>query len=90
MRFNEIKKNKDPRVVKPRDPNFKVMQDIKKSGAAGSHGDKTKVIPRKEKYKDIKNEKVGDTWSVGDKFLINPDDAPSKKLTVDKIKGNIY
>ena len=29
MRFNEIKKNKDPRVVKPRDPNFKVMQDIK-------------------------------------------------------------
>ena len=51
MRFNEIKKNKDPRVVKPRDPNFKVMQDIKKSGAAGSHGDKTKVIPRKQKHR---------------------------------------
>ena len=52
MKFNEIKKNKDPRVVKPRDPNFKVMQDIKKSGASGSHGDKTKEIPRKAKHKD--------------------------------------
>ena len=47
MRFDEIKKNKDPRIVKPRDPNFKTMMDLKKSGAAGSHGDKTKIIPIK-------------------------------------------
>jgi hypothetical protein len=52
MRFNELKKYKDGRVVKPRDPNWKQMQDLKKSGAAGSHGDKTKEIPRKAKYKD--------------------------------------
>ena len=51
MRFDEIKKNKDPRIVKPRDPNFKTMMDLKKSGAAGSHGDKTKIIPRKEKHR---------------------------------------
>ena len=58
MKFNEIKKNKDPRVVKPRDPNFKVMQDIKKSGAAGSHGDKTKVIPRKQKHREERTDEV--------------------------------
>ena len=52
MRFNELKKYKDGRVVKPRDPNWKQMQDLKKSGASGSHGDKTKEIPRKAKYKD--------------------------------------
>lgn len=34
------------------------------------------------------NEKVGDTWNVGDKFLVNTDDPKNKKLTVDKIKGN--
>ena len=39
-------------VLKPRDPNYKAMQDIRKSGASGSHQDKTKVIPRKQKYKD--------------------------------------
>ncbi len=50
MRFNEIKKNKDPRLIKPRDPNFQAMVDLKKSGAGGSHGDKTKVIPRKQKH----------------------------------------
>ena len=52
MKFDELKKYKDGRVVKPRDPNWKQMQDLKKSGAAGSHGDKTKEIPRKAKYKD--------------------------------------
>ena len=66
MKFDEIKKNKDPRTVKPRDPNFKTMQDIKKSGAAGSHGDKTKVIPRKEKYKnkDIKEDGWKDDYKI--------------------------
>jgi hypothetical protein len=33
-------------------------------------------------------ENVGDTWNVGDKFLVNTDDPKNKKLTVDKIKGN--
>jgi hypothetical protein len=64
MKFNEIKKNKDTRVVKPRDPNFKVMQDIKKSGASGSHGDKTKVIPRKEKYKEVPEDGWKDDYKV--------------------------
>ena len=48
MRIREIKKNKPS---KPRDPNFKVMQSLRKSGAAGSHGDKTKDIPRNDKHK---------------------------------------
>jgi hypothetical protein len=52
MKFEEVKRHKDGRLIKPRDPNFKTMQDLKKSGAAGSHGDKTKEIPRKAKYKD--------------------------------------
>jgi hypothetical protein len=52
MKFNEIKKNKDGRLVKPRDLNWRAMADLKKSGAAGSHGDKTKEIPRKAKHKD--------------------------------------
>ena len=48
MRIREIKKNKPS---KPRDPNHKAMQDLRSSGASGSHGDKTKDIPRKEKHK---------------------------------------
>ena len=48
MRIREIKK---PKLNKPRDPNFKVMQSLRKSGAAGSHGDKTKDIPRNDKHK---------------------------------------
>ena len=52
MKFEELKKYKGGKVVKPRDPNWKQMQDIKKSGAAGSHGDKTKIIPRKAKHQD--------------------------------------
>lgn len=48
MRIREVKK---PKVNKPRDPNAKAMQDLRKSGAAGSHGDKTKDIPRNDKHK---------------------------------------
>jgi hypothetical protein len=48
MRIREVKKSK---VNKPRDPNFQAMQSIRKSGASGSHGDKTKDIPRKDKHK---------------------------------------
>jgi len=54
----ESKKNKDPRVVKPRDPNWRDMEALRKSGAAGTHKDKTKVIPRNQKYKDNFNEDV--------------------------------
>ena len=48
MRLREVKK---PKANKPRDPNAKAMQDLRKSGAAGSHGDKTKDIPRNDKHK---------------------------------------
>jgi hypothetical protein len=34
------------------------------------------------------DEKVDDTWNIGDKFIINADDDSSKKLTVEKIVGN--
>jgi hypothetical protein len=57
----------------------------------GYKKDGTKPGTGKNKGKRVNNcvkEKVGDTWSVGDKFLVNPDDPKSKKLTVDKIKGN--
>lgn len=39
--------------IKPRDPNWKTMQDIRKSGAMGSHKDKKRISknPRKQKYK---------------------------------------
>ena len=61
MRIREVRKSKPS---KPRDPNFQAMQSLRKSGAAGSHGDKTKDIPRKDKYKmkayDINNEDEGD------------------------------
>lgn len=54
----EAKKNKKP-VIKARDPNWRDMEALRKSGAAGSHGDKTKVIPRKEKYKkDFSQESI--------------------------------
>ncbi|SVB78491.1 uncharacterized protein METZ01_LOCUS231345, partial [marine metagenome] len=52
MKFDEVNRRKDGRLIKPRDPNFQAMIDLKKSGAAGSHGDKTKEIPRKAKHKD--------------------------------------
>ncbi|MDB2315584.1 hypothetical protein N9V27_01260 [bacterium] len=57
----------------------------------GYKKDGTKPGTGKNKGKRVNNcvkENVGDTWSVGDKFLVNPDDPNSKKLTVDKIKGN--
>ena len=36
---------------KSRDPNWRDMEALRKSGASGTHKDKTKTIPRKEKYK---------------------------------------
>lgn len=51
MKLTEVieAKKKDP--IKSRDPNWRDMEALRKSGASGSHGDKTKTIPRKEKYK---------------------------------------
>ena len=45
-------------MPKPRDPNSKTMQNIRKSGAAGAHKDKKKVLPRKEKHKNNYNESL--------------------------------
>ena len=52
MRLKDITEaKKEP--IKARDPNWRDMEALRKSGAAGSHGDKTKTIPRKEKYKKL-------------------------------------
>lgn len=47
----ESKKEKQ-KPIKARDPNWRDMEALRKSGAAGTHQDKTKIIPRKQKYKD--------------------------------------
>ena len=53
MRLKDITEAKKKEPIKARDPNWRDMEALRKSGAAGSHGDKTKTIPRKEKYKKI-------------------------------------
>ena len=54
MKITEfIAETKEQKPIKARDPNWRDMEALRKSGAAGSHGDKTKTIPRKEKYKKI-------------------------------------
>jgi hypothetical protein len=55
MKLTDITEaKKEP--IKARDPNWRDMEALRKSGAAGSHGDKTKTIPRKEKYKKLSME----------------------------------
>jgi len=39
------------RLIKQRDPAWKMLTALKKSNASGSHGDKKKEIPRKNKHK---------------------------------------
>ena len=56
MRLKNITEAKKKEPIKARDPNWRDMEALRKSGAAGSHGDKTKTIPRKEKYKKISME----------------------------------
>ena len=52
-------------IPKPRDPSSKAMQDIRKSGAAGAHKDKKKVLPRKEKHKNKQYETIKDRlWAA--------------------------
>ena len=53
MKLTDITEAKKKEPIKARDPNWRDMEALRKSGAAGSHGDKTKTIPRKEKYKKI-------------------------------------
>jgi len=57
MKLAEVKQNKKP--IKARDPNWKDMEALRKSGAAGSHKDKSKVIPRKQKYKTVDEQVSG-------------------------------
>lgn len=56
MRIKDFTEAKKQEPIKARDPNWRDMEALRKSGAAGSHGDKTKTIPRKEKYKKISME----------------------------------
>jgi hypothetical protein len=56
MRLKDITEANKKEPIKARDPNWRDMEALRKSGAAGSHGDKTKTIPRKEKYKKISME----------------------------------
>ena len=56
MRLKDITEAKKQEPIKARDPNWRDMEALRKSGAAGSHGDKTKTIPRKEKYEKISME----------------------------------
>ena len=60
--------------IKARDPNWRDMEALRKSGAAGSHGDKTKTIPRKEKYKKISMEDAtaGSTSSIDVGTVVSP------------------
>ena len=56
MRLKDITEANKKEPIKARDPNWRDMEALRKSGAAGSHGDKTKTIPRKEKYKKLSME----------------------------------
>ena len=60
MRLGDLEEAKTEKTIKARDPNWRDMEALRKSGAAGSHGDKTKTIPRKEKYKKISMETAPD------------------------------
>ena len=65
--------------IKARDPNAQTMQDIRRSGAAGAHKDKTKVIPRKEKYKKM-DENANPT-------VIAVDPATKKQIDISHLPG---
>lgn len=56
----EPTESKDPRLIKPRDPNAQKLNDLRKSGAMGAHKVKTKVLPRKEKHKGKQYESIKD------------------------------
>ena len=51
MYNSEAQKNRRPQKPKPRNTGYKDLEALRTSGAGGSHTDKTKVLPRKQKYK---------------------------------------
>ena len=81
--ITEAKKDKP---IKSRDPNWRDMEALRKSGAAGSHGDKTKVIPRKQKYKDSVTEAtVGREFNhLEDLVFTNPEDGAKRAVQIIK------
>ena len=58
--------------IKARDPNWKDMEALRKSGAAGSHKDKSKIIPRKQKYKNV-DERMGKELSSATEIFVDMD-----------------
>ena len=48
---SEAQKNRRPQKPKPRNTGYKDLQALRTSGAGGAHTDKSKTIPRKQKYK---------------------------------------
>ena len=75
--------------IKARDPNAQTMQDIRRSGAAGAHKDKTKVIPRKEKYKKMDEADPAELGSMNDKMKdvlgkVYQDDEAEKQAEIDR------
>ena len=59
-----VEDKKKTKLMKARDPNAQYMNDLRKSGAAGSHKDKTKTIPRKQKYKDTNESIKSQLWAA--------------------------
>jgi len=75
--------------IKARDPNAQTMQDIRRSGAAGAHKDKTKVIPRKEKYKKMDEADPAELGPMNDKMKdvlgkVYQDDEAEKQAEIDR------
>src|SRR5210317_48370 len=75
--------------IKARDPNAQTMQDIRRSGAAGAHKDKTKVIPRKEKYKKMDEADPAELGPMNDKMKdvlgkVYQDDEAEKQSEIDR------
>ena len=48
---SEAQKNRRLQKPKPRNTGYKDLEALRKSGAGGAHTDKSKTIPRKQKYK---------------------------------------
>ena len=59
---SEAQKNRRPQKPKPRNTGYKDLQALRTSGAGGAHTDKSKTIPRKQKYKqDPTQESIKET-----------------------------
>lgn len=59
-----VEGKKEAKLIKARDPNAQYMNDLRKSGAAGGHKDKTKTIPRKQKHKDTNESIKSQLWAA--------------------------